>query len=113
MFRARRACYERRNTDFPVCEAQRSCTPLFGARKADRMSAWRTGRWPVFLIFAMAAGAAESQARNTDFPVCEPSGVALRCSAQGKRTECPLDAQAGVACVPNFRDGGRSGGIAS
>src|SRR6267378_4848446 len=36
--------------------AQRSCTPLFGVKKADRMSAWRTGQWPVFLILAMPTG---------------------------------------------------------
>ena len=28
--------------------AQRSCTPLLCKLKADRMSAWRTGRRPVF-----------------------------------------------------------------
>jgi hypothetical protein len=34
--------------DLQVCGAQRSCTPLPFKRKADRMSAWRTGRRPVF-----------------------------------------------------------------
>jgi tetratricopeptide (TPR) repeat protein len=32
--------------------------------------------------------------------LCAPSGVALRFHASGKRTECPLGAQAGGRCSP-------------
>jgi hypothetical protein len=36
--------------------------------------------------------------QNTDFPVCAPSGVALRCGAKRERTKCPFGAQAAGLC---------------
>src|SRR6266478_8451047 len=60
MFRARRAYYERRNTDLLVCAASGVPLRFLAKRKADRMSAWRTGQWPVFLILPMPTGAADA-----------------------------------------------------
>ena len=51
---------DRRNTDLLVCAPSGVALRCSAQGKADRMSAWRTGRWPVFLILPMPTGAAES-----------------------------------------------------
>ncbi len=49
-----------RNTDLLVCAPSGVALRCLAQGKADRMSAWRPGRWPVFLILSMPAGAADA-----------------------------------------------------
>jgi hypothetical protein len=53
---------------------------------------------------------ADREWRNTDFPVCAPSGVALRCLSKWKSGQNVHLAHRPQARVPSSRDGGGSGG---
>jgi len=78
---------DRRNTDLLVCAPSGVALRCSAQGKADRMSAWRTGRWPVFLILPMPTGAAESpielrwQAARLPYRFLIPMPHWFRCDA--------------------------------